>query len=99
MFELTMGPDDLGRVLRRLNDSAADTLHIYVVEPIEGEIFTRAANTQAACGAAFAQLVGVEPHNETVGDDESEAAHGRSGTAGLRQLPRSVRRRRPRRLG
>jgi hypothetical protein len=63
-FDVTMEPDDLARVLRRLNRGAGETLHIYVVEPIEGEFVTRAANTQAAVGDAFAQLAGVQDDDE-----------------------------------
>jgi hypothetical protein len=33
-------------------------MHIYVVEPWEGEFVTRPANTQAAVGDAFAQMAG-----------------------------------------
>lgn len=36
-FEVTMDYDDVARVLHRVNRSAGDTLHIYVVEPMEGD--------------------------------------------------------------
>jgi hypothetical protein len=68
-FEITMDHDDLARVLRRLNRSAGDTLHIYVVEPLEGEFVTRAASTQAAVGDTFAQMAGVEDDDERPDED------------------------------
>ena len=68
-FEVTMGHDELARVLRRLNRSAGDTLNVYVVEPLEGEFVVRAANTQAAVGDAFAQMAGVEDEDERTDDD------------------------------
>lgn len=74
-FEITMDHDELARVLQRLNRSAGDTLHIYVVEPLEGEFVTRAASTQAAVGDAFAQMAGVgdddeRPDEDTGGDGD-----------------------------
>lgn len=71
-FEVSMGHDDLARVLQRLSRSAGETLHVYVVEPLEGEFVTRAANTQAAVGDAFAQMAGVEAvEGETTREVES----------------------------
>lgn len=71
-FEITMDYEDLARVLRRLNRSAADTLHIYVIEPLEGEFVTRAAHTQAAVGDAFAQMAGVEDDERPSDDDPGD---------------------------
>ncbi|MEX1142887.1 MAG: hypothetical protein WD993_06410 [Thermoleophilaceae bacterium] len=75
-FEITMDHDDLARVLRRVNRSAGETLHIYVVEPLEGEFVTRAANTQAAVGDAFAQIAGVEDDDERPSGDNTDDTDG-----------------------
>lgn len=75
-FEITMHHENLARVLRRLNHSAADTLHVYVIEPLEGEFVTRAATTQAAVGDAFAQIAGVEDDDERPSGDYSQRGEG-----------------------
>lgn len=60
-FEITMPTDELVDMLRRLNESAGQTVQRHVVQPIEAteaEITLRAVHAQTAYSDVLAQLLG-----------------------------------------
>jgi hypothetical protein len=61
-FEITMPTGELVDMLRRLNESAGQTIHRHVVEPIEAteaEITLRAVRAQTAYTDILGQLLGL----------------------------------------
>ena len=61
-FEITMEPGALADTLRRLNETAGQTIRSHVVEPIEAteaEITLRAVRAQTAYTHVLAQLLGT----------------------------------------